>query len=984
MGKGARIRAKRAKEAEYAAARENAREAIGELLLVERFEDYVGLLEKHPELGSAEAAHELDEASNLPGYGPLFARARVLLDGARSGDLAPAWETHRKAADEAQRLVDQLEPLQAEADAAMEAGDYARVLECVDEALPVAVQTGFGLGVCLLLDQRGVALLNSAGPNRANELEGAIEAFRAALEVSVSGAQAAGVLMHLGLAFGERLHGDRADNIETALAALGDALAELDRSADEDDELRAKILTNLSVFLGRSEREDRAAVAREAIELCRETLRVRSPEQNADDWAYSQLNLGEALRDLSELGDANEAEARAAFQMVLDHAGRIRNPTLVGSAHQALGGMDLASTHRSPEDYVDAYEAGAVDEEPDPTPALQAARAHLEAARDLLRNDPIRRARALHSLSQTLDSLGESNAAIEAVREALTVLRPTTVPDGSRDAAWHLGSLLAEREDWQGAAAVMREAVEAADLAFHARLDTSSREREARRAGNLHRWAAYAIARAGDARGAAVVLDAGRGREIGRRLGRDIVLDGVPASLRADYQTATQALASSPLGSDTTGASRQLQAIIAAIREIPGHERFGAGPSWEELVPAVEPGWPLIYVNPAPTGTLLLTLSEDDEPDGPTAEASFIETTSNDVFLRLIAGDGAEPDAGDDDGASYLFSLGGSGESDLRTALDQVLPWLGEAIARPIADELRGRGATGATLILCGPLGLAPLHTAPWQDKGQLRCLADELETRFAPSAVVCGAALRRAVRERPARLLALADPQGDLPAARPEAVEIAVLFGSANSEVAVGPEADAEFLRRHAARATHLHLACHARGGLFDASEAAILLASGLVPATDLTVLAQLDARLVVVSACESALSEISGLPDEVVSIATAMLASGSACAIASLWPVDDLATALLMARLYQEMLGGDRRPPEALRHAQLWLRDLTEEDERLFFERHPALAGEFERRARADRGAPGRRAAGVHPAARARPYSHPEYWAPFVAVGV
>ena len=45
MGKGARNRAKRAKEAEYAAARETAREAIGELLLIEGFEDYVDLLD---------------------------------------------------------------------------------------------------------------------------------------------------------------------------------------------------------------------------------------------------------------------------------------------------------------------------------------------------------------------------------------------------------------------------------------------------------------------------------------------------------------------------------------------------------------------------------------------------------------------------------------------------------------------------------------------------------------------------------------------------------------------------------------------------------------------------------------------------------------------------------------------------------------------------------------------------------------------------
>jgi hypothetical protein len=127
----------------------------------------------------------------------------------------------------------------------------------------------------------------------------------------------------------------------------------------------------------------------------------------------------------------------------------------------------------------------------------------------------------------------------------------------------------------------------------------------------------------------------------------------------------------------------------------------------------------------------------------------------------LIVGDGAEPDASDDDGASYLFSLGGGDNADLRRALDQLLPWLGTTIGHPIAEILRAREATGATLILCGPLGLAPLHAASWQQDGQARCLVDEFAIRFAPSAVVCAAALRRAARQRPARLVALADPQG-------------------------------------------------------------------------------------------------------------------------------------------------------------------------------------------------------------------------------
>lgn len=125
----------------------------------------------------------------------------------------------------------------------------------------------------------------------------------------------------------------------------------------------------------------------------------------------------------------------------------------------------------------------------------------------------------------------------------------------------------------------------------------------------------------------------------------------------------------------------------------------------------------------------------------------------------------------------------------------------------------------------------------------------------------------------------------------------------------------------------------------------------------------------------------ELNGLPDEVQSIGAAALAAGAACAVASLWPVDDLATALMMSRLYEEMTTGGRRPPEALRRAQLWLRDLTGEEELEFFERHPQLEAEYWERLR--RGTlPGRRGPGAEPSDPA-PYGHPDFWAAFVALG-
>ncbi len=952
------------------------------MLLVETFDQYVELLESRPELGTQEAAAELGEAAGSPGYGPFYERAALLLNGAQGADPAVAWSEYRRAADEAQARIDALQPLEAEIRAAREAGNHARTLALVDQALPVALELGFGTVACELLNERGLALHNLSTENRAAEVDAAIDAFEDGLQIATPGEQSAALLMHLGMALTERVSGDRSDNVERGIQALRAALGQLEDA--DDDELRAMVLTNLSVALGRAEGDHREMAAREAVAHCRAALRIRSPERDADDWAYSQLNLGEALRELISTDPSCAAEANSAFRAVLDHAGEIRDQTLVGVAHQLLGRLHMATTRRSSQDLIDAYDGGTLDQEPDTGSDLREARAHFDMARRLITSDPIRRARAIGDASDALAGLGEVEAAIEAAREALGVLGPTAVPDACKEVAWRLGWLLATRGDWPGAAAAMSTAVEAADLMFHARLDAASREREIRDAGNLHRWAAYALARAGNLRGAAVVLDAGRGREIARRLEDSHALDHVPEALRRDYEGAIAALTSSPLRGDASGASRRLQEVVAEIRTVPGHEGFGAGPGFEEVTAAVEPEWPLVYVNPSPSGTLLLALSKRAACGEVDIRSIFLEATSDEVFFRLIAGDGAREDAVEGEGASYLFGMGTGNTEEFTRALDQVLPWIGEVLGQQISELLSGLDATGVTLVVCGPLGAAPLHAASWKVDREHRYLGDRFSVRYAPSAVVCAAALRRSMRARNLRLVALADPQGDLPAARPEVQEIAALFPDQATQVAVGMQADARFLRRHASAASHLHLACHARGGLFDSSDAALGLASGVLLATDLTAATRLDARLVVASACESALSEISGLPDEVVSIGTAMLAAGSACAIASLWPVDDLATALLMTRLYQEMLTGGHRPPEALTAAQRWLREITEDEERQFVERHPQLAAEFDRRTRTARGLPGRRASDEDPRSTwNRPYEHPDFWAPFISVG-
>lgn len=988
MGKGARNRAKRKKAAEEQQSNGLTEALLEELFAVEDPSGFAELLARRPELWGDQVEDQLHELAAVDGYGATFGHLAELLAGART-NLDHAWAKYERARRNADDLARQLERETSEIEAAAERREFDEVIALTDSAIPKANEAGLGMLACQLHSQRGLAFLQSTSVDRAQDLEAAIEAHEAALALAVPGEQTANLLMHLALVYGERVRGDRAENLERAVGLLRAALDQLDPA--RIPELEAMLRTNLAVALMRSERGDRVANLREAAQLCQAALEYRSPERDAGDWAYSQLNLGEVLEDLAALGEGDVAQARRAYERVIEQEQHVRERWLVGGAHHALGRFHLRAAQVSAEDIVDAEEAG-LDRLLDNTPLLEAARDHLQMARELMRTgpDPLRHARVLDDLSNALAQLNADDEAIAVAREALTVLRPTSAPRACTNVGGRLGNLLSERGQWDEAAAAFRDAVEAAEFSFHARLDTESREQEARQAGNLSRWAAFAIARSGDAVGAALVLENGRARELRRRLGLQAVeearLAELPAGLGDAYVAAVENLVASPMGATGATAARWLQEVLAAIREIPGFEDFSTGARPEDLAAALEPGWPLVYVNPTPNGTLLLRLSLAGADVS--VEPMFLDSPrSIDVFMRLIVGDAAAlPDRAEvEESSSYLLGISGEGEGDrdFKVDLERVLPWLGNTIAKPVRDLLAAVGASGATLVSCGPVGVAPLHVASWHEQDHDRCLLDDFDIRYAPSAVLCAASLRRAASRRTAEpsLVAVADPTGDLPAARPEVEEIARRFGDGRRECAFGHAADRRFLQSRARTATHLHLACHASGGLFDA-DASVFLANGPLSALDLTALGPLQTRLVAISACQSALSEIAGLPDEVFSIGTAMLAAGSACAIASLWPVHDLATALLMTRLYEEIFQHDHRPPEALRRAQLWLRDLTTDREGAFLAEHPALGAEFRRRA-AYNDRPGLRRSSAAVSNGARPYSHPDYWAAFIAVG-
>jgi CHAT domain-containing protein len=142
-----------------------------------------------------------------------------------------------------------------------------------------------------------------------------------------------------------------------------------------------------------------------------------------------------------------------------------------------------------------------------------------------------------------------------------------------------------------------------------------------------------------------------------------------------------------------------------------------------------------------------------------------------------------------------------------------------------------------------------------------------------------------------------------------------------------------------------------------------------------------QLNAGLVTLSACESAAGRPGG-GDGALGFAQAFLLAGSRAVCLSLWKVDDAATALLMERFYQNLLGkraGLAAPlpkAAALAEAKRWLRELDLDAARRLT---PAVAASAAR---------GKGEAALKLAVRActkgeRPFSHPRYWGAFVLIG-
>jgi CHAT domain-containing protein len=261
-------------------------------------------------------------------------------------------------------------------------------------------------------------------------------------------------------------------------------------------------------------------------------------------------------------------------------------------------------------------------------------------------------------------------------------------------------------------------------------------------------------------------------------------------------------------------------------------------------------------------------------------------------------------------------------------------------------------------------LHLFPLHALPLTN-GEDKYLLDKFRrgVRYAPSCQLLQIT-KNQPRHKPTQdallphLFAIQNPTEDLSYANLEVQAICCYFQETkvlSKQKATKAALYQELAAQNFPSVNYVHFSCHAffhprfplKGSAMFLADCTVSatseeLASGLyltqedsdtsvnldkcLTLRDIFTLKLLQCCLVTLSACETGITDFYNISDEYISITSGFMYAGSSSIVSSLWGVDDISTALLMIRFYQNLQTAST-VAIALNQAQTWLRDAMTE---------------------------------------------------------
>lgn len=843
-----------------------------------------------------------------------------------------------------------------------------RSIQHFNQALTVFVRDTFTEDWAKLQQNLGIVYTDRIADAQAENIERAIYHSEQALEIydCKTFPQAWALAQHnLGNAYRLRIHGDRAENLEQSILHFQYALSVLTRQAFPEN--RARTQNELgNAYLARI-RNEREKNVEQAINQYLQALEVFTRQAFPEEWARVCNNLGNAYL-------ARIDPERTGITEKLDNAN-----LAILNYEQAL---TIRTRDAFPEDWAETQSnlAGA-ERIRASVEDLERAIHHLEPVLEIYTRDafPQHWARTHNNLAiiytdrKQGDPADNLKQAISHYQQALEVYTLQGFPKDCLKTARGLGKLTFDKQQWELARNAYDTVLMAQDELMHASFSPASEKAELLEVQNLPPRAAYVYMKMGDSRRAVEVLEKGRAQLLRgsfelqqQNLKRLIALKF--ETLFNDYIQARnehQSLQNGKIFNDEPSAAwkqavEKMRAATSAIREQvgqrhPEYRYFLQSLSCDEIQEQAR-GKPLIYLCATSAGGFALVVTgegikvmEIPELDQEGLQ-NQIWRPSNEEIDRINAhlqrGVIEMEDIQAVKGGFFsMYALWNLTSHLTRTSdelklqlflawqdtLDETTHWLWDTVMGRLMPLLKEQGKS-VVLIPVGQLALLPLHAA-WTDDPskptRRRYVLDEVNISYAPSAH----SLHRAnlATERPAEnLLLVNDPDGSLSHIEIEIQAVLAMFQK--SKHIQGRAATIATVKEGIQKADVLYFFTHANAGWQAAEQARLKLADGYLTLPDIHELDLNQARLAVLSACETGVPGLE-LIDEMIGLPAGMLQAGVPGIVGSLWSVKAISTAMLMVHFFFLWRKAKHPPQEALLMAQVWLRDSTVDQKKEFF---------------------------------------------------
>lgn len=354
---------------------------------------------------------------------------------------------------------------------------------------------------------------------------------------------------------------------------------------------------------------------------------------------------------------------------------------------------------------------------------------------------------------------------------------------------------------------------------------------------------------------------------------------------------------------------QQLETAIDEIRSIEGYGEFMRTVSFDSIRAAASERT-LVYLLSTPKGGLAIVLSDNGNTITPVWLGGISDhwVLKNTVSLLRY---------------NERALMGAVSAGDILQHLDLLVEDI-SAQLEPLLKNINFDDQP-VTLIASSLLSMLPLHLAVFDGVS----LLERSLVTIAPTARTLLPRSNPIISPSASGGCLAIAPPSDLLCNQEEARIAAQYFGS---RPLLGEEATRARTFSEARDLAVLHFSCHAHANVFSPLRSSIDLADGALTVAEILENPLVNVDLAVLSACRSGVPGME-LPDETVSLPAALLQVGVRSVISTLWVVGDYSSAMVIIRFYFLWKAGGHPAAEALRQAQLWVRDTTNKEKLDFF---------------------------------------------------